>query len=67
MYFRARYYSGELGRFASLDPLGTALDVNWMNDLRFFQAGLNYHDGMQLAKELNLNAYIISLISSASA
>jgi RHS repeat-associated protein len=34
IYFRARYYSGELGRFVSRDPLGTALDVDWMNYLQ---------------------------------
>ncbi|MBF0198448.1 MAG: hypothetical protein HQL32_12090 [Planctomycetes bacterium] len=48
MYFRARYYSGELGRFVSRDPLGTALDVNWMNMLSILMAGLQYKDGMSL-------------------
>jgi len=47
-YFRARYYSGELGRFVSRDPLGTALDVNWQNQLSFLQAGSSYADGMSL-------------------
>ena len=27
-YYRARYYSAELGRFISRDPIGTADDVN---------------------------------------
>jgi len=48
MYFRARYYSGELGRFVGRDPLGTALDVNWMNFLNELSAGDNYSDGMNL-------------------
>ena len=48
MYFRARYYSGELGRFVSRDPLGTALDVNMMNALNMLIAGANYSDGMSL-------------------
>ena len=48
MYFRARYYSAELGRFVGRDPLGTALDVNWMNHLSFLRAGAQYHDGMSL-------------------
>jgi hypothetical protein len=48
MYFRARYYSGELGRFVSRDPLGTALDVNWMNFLNMLEAGAAYIDGMSL-------------------
>ncbi|MDR3150729.1 MAG: RHS repeat-associated core domain-containing protein [Candidatus Peribacteria bacterium] len=28
MYFNARYYSSELGRFISRDPIGIADDVN---------------------------------------
>ena len=48
MYFRARYYSVDLGRFVGRDPLGTALDVNWMNLLNELEAGSVYVDGMNL-------------------
>jgi hypothetical protein len=48
MYFRARYYSEELGRFVSRDPLGTALDVNLMNALNRLKSGAAYEDGMSL-------------------
>ena len=47
-YFRARYYSAELGRFASRDLLWTALDVNWMNALNMLIAGSAYQDGTNL-------------------
>jgi RHS repeat-associated protein len=46
MYFRARYYSGELGRFVSRDPLGTALDVVMLYSLDSIRAGVNYFEGM---------------------
>lgn len=48
MYFRARYYSGELGRFVSRDPLGTALDPEMMNHFSWLEAGSSYRDGMSL-------------------
>jgi RHS repeat-associated protein len=32
MYFRARYYSGELGRFVGRDPLGTPLDPDYFEN-----------------------------------
>ena len=48
MYFRARYYSPELGRFVGRDPLGTALDVNYMNKKNMLFAALNYSWGMNL-------------------
>jgi len=49
MYFRARYYSEELGRFVSRDPLGTALDVNMQYALGQLRAALGYmSQGMNL-------------------
>ena len=48
MYFRARYYSVDLGRFVGRDPLGTALDVNWMNWLNELEAGSYFQDGISL-------------------
>ena len=48
MYFRARMYSCDLGRFVGRDPLGTALDVNMMNYLSRLSSGRNYLDGFNL-------------------
>ena len=46
--YTTRHYDAELGRFIGRDPLGTALDVNWMNFLNRLRAGSAYHDGMSL-------------------
>ena len=48
MYFRARMYSCDLGRFVGRDPLGTALDINRMIKGNIFNAGVNYIEGMSL-------------------
>jgi hypothetical protein len=55
MYFRARYYSGELGRFVTRDPLSA--DVNGVlqnylfqifSDLMWRAPAINYFDGMSM-------------------
>jgi RHS repeat-associated protein len=68
MYFRARYYSGELGRFVSRDPLGTALDVGYfdrqINEIVFTQIlfnfpGLNIYDFLNIfAKKIGVETRV---------
>jgi RHS repeat-associated protein len=50
-YYRARYYHPGIGRFMSVDPLGTVLDVGF-NGINFFIPSQQYIDGM------NLYAYV---------
>ena len=57
MYFRARYYSAELGRFVGRDPYGTEMagdcprvgvNQGCVDDDWNFRAGIQYNDGMNL-------------------